>query len=338
MHISSKRLNTDELEAEGNRYTPRENRLIFSGSSGRDIYDQCVGLRPSIFGPQNDVDHSSDNGLQIRGMLEELVERPSAEASNNPQEFVSDRADKSHGLTDTSTLQAELGSNGSKNPILMKPVYETPLPLVTMPLEKNRGTPPIPIHGSPVFPATPAPDNAIFPRRSRQRPCAHRQSKDHGIEMQLRAIFETTDISDYALNSYSIRTMGCTTLGSMVEINRRSDRKVIGGTAFNITTLRLENKLEPFLASFLLFKHMIHPNIMNIRDVFSGYTDHFEWYCMWERNFFEEVTLSDVLFFNLLDEKQICYYWQQVRYLHYLCHFSLIHFQFLGCVRDEISP
>jgi hypothetical protein len=95
--------------------------------------------------------------------------------------------------------------------------------------------------------------------------------------------------------------------------HRQSERKLIGGALFNATTVKLEKKMEAMLTSFLLLGDSKHPIIINIEDIFG---EKETWFSMWERNFFEEVTLDRVKDFNSLHQQETCYFMTQVRNLH----------------------
>jgi hypothetical protein len=98
-------------------------------------------------------------------------------------------------------------------------------------------------------------------------------------------------------------------LGCIIYVHRRTDRQKICGTRFSPEIIRHERKLEPFLASFLLFKDLRHPNIMNFAEIFSRQK---YWYVMWERMVCEELTLRDIIDVNILDEYTICHFWSKV--------------------------
>lgn len=77
--------------------------------------------------------------------------------------------------------------------------------------------------------------------------------------------------------------------------------------------MKLEKKMEAMLTSFLLLGDSKHPIIINIEDIFG---EKETWFSMWERNFFEEVTLDRVKDFNSLHQQETCYFMTQVRNLH----------------------
>jgi hypothetical protein len=90
--------------------------------------------------------------------------------------------------------------------------------------------------------------------------------------------------------------------------------ELIGGAVLTPqATVRLEKKMEAMLTSFLLLRDSKHPNITNIEDI-CGEKE--TWFSMWERDFFEEVTLDRVKDFNSLYQQEICYFMSQVRNLH----------------------